>query len=153
VLYEGWPLLKPDALAFPPGVGERLDALLADGKREAVAETVLRELAMMSEEEVGALREQPAWPARVAAAQRITREVRAIPEATFDAEQAARISAPTLLLTGGASRDPAKATLEAVAAAIPDTRVVVLEGQGHVADILAPEVFAAHVVAFLRAEL
>jgi pimeloyl-ACP methyl ester carboxylesterase len=65
VLYEGWPSLNPDAWAFPPGIGERVDALLADGDGEAVAEMVFRELVMMPEEELSALRSQPSWPARV----------------------------------------------------------------------------------------
>jgi pimeloyl-ACP methyl ester carboxylesterase len=37
-----------------------------------------------------------------------------------------------------------------VAAALPDARIVVLEGQEHVADVLVPEVFARHLLAFLR---
>jgi hypothetical protein len=37
-----------------------------------------------------------------------------------------------------------------VAAALPDARIAVLEGQQHLADVLAPEVFAERVVAFLR---
>jgi pimeloyl-ACP methyl ester carboxylesterase len=56
---------------------------------------------------------------------------------------------PTLLLTGSESRDPFAAEVGAVAAALPDARVVVLEGHQHVADILDPERFAAHLVAFL----
>jgi pimeloyl-ACP methyl ester carboxylesterase len=68
----------------------------------------------------------------------------------FDPREAARIAVPTLLLTGSESSDPFAADVAAVAAAIPDARVVVLEGQRHVADILAPELFAGHLVAFLR---
>jgi pimeloyl-ACP methyl ester carboxylesterase len=40
VLYEGWPPVNPDAWALPPGIGPRVDALLADGDGEAVAEMV-----------------------------------------------------------------------------------------------------------------
>lgn len=57
---------------------------------------------------------------------------------------------PVLLLTGEDSSDPSKADIETVAAALPDARIVVLEGQQHVADVLVPEVFAEHVTAFLR---
>jgi pimeloyl-ACP methyl ester carboxylesterase len=59
VLYEGWPPVNPDAWALPPGIGPRVDALLADGDGEAVAEMVFRELVMMRQEELGALRAQP----------------------------------------------------------------------------------------------
>ena len=37
-----------------------------------------------------------------------------------------------------------------MAAALPDARIVVLEGQQHIAIDLVPEVFADHVLAFLR---
>jgi pimeloyl-ACP methyl ester carboxylesterase len=37
-----------------------------------------------------------------------------------------------------------------VAAALPDARIAVLEGQGHAADIAAPELVAEQLLAFLR---
>jgi pimeloyl-ACP methyl ester carboxylesterase len=150
VLYEGWPPVDPGARGLPPGVGERLDALLAEGDRDAVVETLFREVVRMPEAELTALRAQPAWPARVAAAHTIARELRAIPQVPFDPARAAGIAVPTLLLTGSDSRDPFAADIGAVAAALPDARVEVLDGHQHVADILAPDLFAHHVVAFLR---
>jgi pimeloyl-ACP methyl ester carboxylesterase len=150
VLYEGWPPVDPGGRQLPLRVGERLDELLAAGDHDAVVETMFREVVLMPEGEVAALRAQPSWPARVAAAPAIARELRAIPAVPFDAGQAARIAVPTLLLTGSISDDPFAADTGAVAAALPDARVVVLEGQRHVADILAPELFAGHLVAFLR---
>ena len=103
----------------------------------------------MPEAEITALRAQPAWPARVAAAPTIVRELRAIPQVSFDPGQAARITVPTLLLTGSDSDDPFAADLATVAAALPDARIGVLDGQRHVADILAPELFARRLLAFL----
>jgi pimeloyl-ACP methyl ester carboxylesterase len=149
VLYEGWPPVRPEARALPPGVGERLDALLAAGDRDAVVETMFRAVVLMPEADIAALRAQPSWPARVAAAPALVRELRAIPRAPFDPGQAARITVPTLLLTGSDSRDPFAADTGTVAAALPDARVAVLEGQQHVADILAPERFARRLLAFL----
>jgi pimeloyl-ACP methyl ester carboxylesterase len=150
VLYEGWPPADPRSRQLPPGVAGRLDALLTEGDRDAVVETMFREVVRMPEAELTALRAQPAWPARAAAAHTIVRELRALTEISFDPGQAARITVPTLLLTGSASRDPFAADTGTVAAALPDARVVVLEGQQHVGDILAPEQFAGHLVAFLR---
>jgi pimeloyl-ACP methyl ester carboxylesterase len=150
VLYEGWPPADPAARELPPGVGERLDALLAEGDRDAVVETMFREVVRMPETEIAALRAQPAWPARVAAAPTIVRELRAISRVPFGAARAARVTVPTLLLTGSDSRDPFAADVGTVAAALPDARVAVLEGQQHVADILDPEGFAGHLVGFLR---
>ena len=53
-------------------------------------------------------------------------------------------------MTGSDSRDPFAADVGAVAAALPDARIVVLEGQQHVGDILAPGVVGGHLAAFLR---
>jgi pimeloyl-ACP methyl ester carboxylesterase len=150
VLYEGWPPVDPRARELPAGLGERLDALLTEGNRDAVVETMFREVVRMPEAEVAALRAQPAWPARVAAAHTIVRELRAIPTLPFDPAEAARVAVPTLLLTGSESSDPFADDVARVAAALPDARVVVLEGHRHVADILAPKLFAGHLVAFLR---
>jgi pimeloyl-ACP methyl ester carboxylesterase len=150
VLYEGWPPVDPAGDGLPPGVGERLDSLLAGGDHDAVVETMFREVVRMPEAEIAALRAQPAWPARVAAAPALVRELRALAGVTFDPVLAARITVPALLLTGSDSRDPFAADTRTVAAALPDAQVVVLEGQQHVADILDPEGFAGHLVAFLR---
>jgi pimeloyl-ACP methyl ester carboxylesterase len=149
VVYEGWPVPNPDVYALPPGLGNRMEALLAAGDRDAVVETIFRELELMSDEDMQAFKAAPSWPGRVAAAHTITREVRAETRARLDPEVAGRITVPVLLLTGEHSSDPSKGDIEAVAAALPDVRIVVLEGQEHVADVLVPEVFAEHVLAFL----
>jgi pimeloyl-ACP methyl ester carboxylesterase len=149
VLYEGWPPADVRRRELPPGLGGRLDALLAEGNRDAVVETMFREVVLMPEAEITALRAQPAWPARVAAAPTIVRELRAIPRVPFDPGQAARIAVPTLLLTGSVSDDPFASDIATVAAALPDARVGVLDGQRHVGDILAPELFARRLLAFL----
>jgi pimeloyl-ACP methyl ester carboxylesterase len=149
VLYEGWPVPNPEVYALPPGLEDRMDALLAAGDRDGVVEAVFRELVLVSDADMEAFKAAPSWPGRVAAAHTITREVRAETTARLDPEVAARITVPVLLLTGQHSSDPCKPDIEAVAAALPDARIVVIEGQGHVADVLIPEVFADHLLAFL----
>lgn len=153
VLYEGWPLVRPEVtFGLPPGLGERLRRLLEDDDREGVVETVLRDLAGATEDELRALRAQPSWQARVAAAHTIPRELQAVTDAPLVAEQARRISARALLLVGSDSTDASVADVEAVAAALGDARVVVLAGEQHVADVLAPDVVAGHVLPFLRGD-
>lgn len=148
VLYEGWPVTDPQD--FPPGLEERLDALLAQGDREAVLEAFMREVVELSEDELSTFRAQPAWQNRLAAAHTITREHRTEAQAAFDPEQAAGITVPTLLLVGGDSPDHLKAGYEPMAAALPDVRISVLSGQQHAAHQLIPDVFAEHVFAFLH---
>jgi len=106
----------------------------------------------MPDEELARYRALPAWQARIAAAHTITREIRAESEAAVDPAQAANITVPTLMLVGGDSPDHLKADSETVAAALPDVRITTLDGQRHIAMDLIPEVFAEHVVAFLRVQ-
>jgi pimeloyl-ACP methyl ester carboxylesterase len=150
VLYEGWPTGNPDLHFPPPGVVERLDELLAAGDHDAVVETFLRRVVSMPVAQVEAFRAQPTWGNRMGTAPTIPRELRAFPASTFDAAQAARVDVPALLLVGAESANW-RAEADTTAGAMPRARVGVLEGHAHVAHLLAPEMFAATVLAFLRA--
>jgi pimeloyl-ACP methyl ester carboxylesterase len=149
VLYEGWPPVNPEAFAPSEGFLERAEALLAAGDREGVVELTMLEAAKMTEEELRAFKAHPSWTARVASAHTLPREERAFYEIPFNPEQAAKISVSTLLLTGSNSPDWYP-EVETVAASLPNARIAVLEGQGHGADITAPELVAEQLLAFLR---
>ena len=149
VLYEGWPVPDPSVYALPPGLQDRMDGLLAAGDRDRVVEALFRGVENLSDEDMAAFKAAPSWPGRVAAAHTVTREVRGEQTARLDSQVAARITVPVLLVTGGHSTDPAKPAVEAVAAALPDARILMLKEQEHVADVLAPEAFAGHLIAFL----
>jgi pimeloyl-ACP methyl ester carboxylesterase len=88
---------------------------------------------------LAAFKAAPSWPG-LAAAHTITRERRAEAEAKLDPALTARITVPTLLFTGEHSSDLCKGQIEAVAAALPSARIVVIQGQEHVADVFAPPV-------------
>ena len=150
VLYEGWPPVMPEKVKFPAEVEDRLDGLVAAGDRDAALEMFMREVVEVPDEEIRAIRAQPSWSARVGAAHTITREFRAFFEDTFDPEQAAKITMPVLLLVGSDTPDELGDDPETVAAALPDARIVVIEGQQHLADVLVPDVVARHVLEFLR---
>ena len=150
VLYEGWPVPNPSIYALPADVIRRMDKLLAEGDRDGVVEALFRSVEEMSDKDMALLRSAPSWPGRIAAAHTVTRELVAETHARLEAEQAAKITVPVLLLTGEKSRDPAKSEVSAVAAALSDVRLSVLEGQQHVADILDPETFAKQLLGFLH---
>ena len=103
----------------------------------------------MSGDEVGIIKASAAWPARVAAAPTVPREIRAFSEQAFDPDWASRITVPVLLLVGGDTPDDIKADPAVVAAALPDARVTVLPGQMHMAHLTDPEGFAAALLSFL----
>lgn len=149
VLYEGWPAVDLALAAMPHGLVRRLESCLTAGDREAVVETLFRELLDMPDAEFAAFRALPSWQARIAAAHTVPRELRALEVAVLDREQAARITAPTLLLTGSDSPDASAGEVHRIADSLTDARVVVLDGQQHVADLLAPDAFAEQVLAFL----
>jgi pimeloyl-ACP methyl ester carboxylesterase len=57
---------------------------------------------------------------------------------------------PTLLLMGSESPPALQASSRALAAALPNSQVEVLLGQGHTAMYTAPGMFAEVVLTFLR---
>jgi pimeloyl-ACP methyl ester carboxylesterase len=149
-LSEGWPVPDPLIYALPADVVRRMDKLLAEGDRAGVVEVLFRSVEEMSDDDMSALRSAPSWPGRVAAAHTVTREILGETRARLDAEQAAKVSVPVLLLVGEKSTDPARREVGTVAAALPDARLLVLAGQQHIADILDPENFAKHLLEFLH---
>jgi pimeloyl-ACP methyl ester carboxylesterase len=150
LLYEGWPPPNIAHRTVPPEALGRLQSLLAEGSNEQVLEAVYRDMVHMSDEEVTALKATPTWPARVAAAHTIPRELQAFGMQAFDAAQAARIAVPVLLLVGADSPDEIKADPEVVAAALPDASICVLKGQRHMAHLTEPTMLADAITSFLR---
>lgn len=151
-LYEGWPRADPQGVPYSRELLDRLSALLERGESEVLLETYFREADLFSEKDIQELKSLPSWPGRVAAAHTLLREDWAYFNTAFDPQAAARITAPTLLLTGENSPELLKADIDLVADALPDARIAVLEGQQHVADILAPDVVAEHLIAFFHGQ-
>jgi pimeloyl-ACP methyl ester carboxylesterase len=147
-LYEAWPAVDPQQLAVPSSLLERVDELLMKGDRETALMVAYREALGLSVEEFESIRAQPSWPARLAAAHTIPREGRAFGQVAFDPAQARKITVPTLLLIGSESPIWGRQANE-VMAALPNASIAVLEGQGHVADLIAPELVAEALIPFL----
>ncbi len=114
--------------------------------------TFYRDVVMLPPEEIEMIRSLPHFPALVAMAHLIPREMRVQEDyiSGFDHASLGGFGTPTLILVGGDSPATEKAAAEALEeAALPDGRIVVLPGQGHVAHRTAPELFAREVVRFL----
>ena len=149
VLYEGWPAPNAAHRAIARDLLERLDSLHADGRDELLLETFYREVVRTTEAEFERIRTARTWPARVAAAGTIPRELRAYEADAFDPAVARAIDLPVLLLIGGDSPAGIRADPEVVAATLPDARLVVLRGQAHLAYLTDPDRFASRVLEFL----
>jgi pimeloyl-ACP methyl ester carboxylesterase len=147
VLYEP-PLGK---VAAPAELVARLEELLAAGERDELLGFFMAEVAGASPEQVELMRSLPAWQARLAVAHTIPRELRSDREYTFDPARFRDLRVPALLLRGDQSPPPFAAAAEMAAAALPDCRIVVLTGQGHVAMDTGTELFAGEVLRFLGA--
>jgi pimeloyl-ACP methyl ester carboxylesterase len=87
----------------------------------------------------------------MAAAHTLLREIRAFDRCTFDALRFKNLQIPTLLLLGGDSLKFFQDTTETVDKALPNSEIVVLLGQKHIAMDTAPDLFVNEVLTFLLA--
>ncbi len=150
VSYEGAP--APDDEPYQPdGLRERLRTHLAAGDRAAALETFMTEVVGMTAADLDRFRADPVWPARVAAAPTILRELEAETAPAGSLEALGRVRQPVLQVLGGASVAPFHAATAALDALLTDGRVVVIDGARHAAHHTHPESFVAAVTEFLTA--
>ena len=127
---------------------ERIDELVAQGEREEALVHGFQAIGL-TPDELEQLRASPTWSARIAAAHTLAREIRAEEAYQVDPEQFRDVTVPALLLLGDQSPDWAAEGTERIRAALPDARIVVLPGQGHMANVTAPELLADEIARFL----
>jgi pimeloyl-ACP methyl ester carboxylesterase len=150
VLYEGVPVRGENA--YPAGIIERLEELIAAGNAEEALVTMYRDLVEMPSAEIDIMKSNAdAWAVRLVNVQTMPREARAEQSYRFTPERFIDMKAPALLLVGGVSPRRELENAQAVAAGLPKSRVVILPGQQHVAMYTAPELFVREVDAFLTA--
>jgi pimeloyl-ACP methyl ester carboxylesterase len=115
-----------------------------------VISTFLVEVAGITTDELAMLRSAPSWPGRVVAPHTIFRgiyKLEALPP--FNPARFQALTTPALLLLGGDSIPACRKNIEQIDRALPDSRIVVMPGQQHVAMNTAPELFVRAVLAFL----
>ena len=146
VLYEA-----PRLDASTPALRARLWANLASGDLEGMVGTILVDtieatlnpglppeaLTQVKEQ----LRQEGIWPAMLRNAASIPAEVDSYATYRFDAAQFHDFRTPTVLLLGSTSSPVIRQWVEDLHAALPFSRITVLQGQGHAATITAPELF------------
>ncbi len=147
VLYE--PPIPVGEPTVPREILDRMTSLVNQGKYEATLEVMFREVVQMPEYELSAYRKLPMWQRRIQLAPTLVREISADRTYGFDAGRFASMQVPTLLLLGGDSPAHVRRQTETVDAALPNSHIVVLEGQQHIAMDLDPEGFVDEVVSFL----
>jgi pimeloyl-ACP methyl ester carboxylesterase len=131
VAYEG--AIAPGVGERHPGLLERLETLLADGRRQDLLETFLLDAVELTPDEWAAFQASPAFAARVAAAHTVARELRAgsTPEAALG--RYTRVEQPVLQVLGSESPAFFRAGAEALAARLPHGRLETIAGARHAA--------------------
>ena len=148
VVYEGAPV--------PPGVSygsqelvEDVRAALARGDREAALSTFLQGIVGLSDAAMEAYRREAVWPARVAAASTILREIEAEAGRAASIDALGRATVPVLLLLGSISRSPFRIGTDALAERLADARMAVIKGAAHAAHHTHVDAFVGLVEQFL----
>ena len=148
VVYEGAPV-RPGMSYQPEGLVEAVRDALTRGENETALTTFLAGIVGMSDAELDDYRANPVWPARVAAAHTILREVEAEAGPAASLENLGAVRVPVLLLLGSTSRSPFRVGTDALAARLAHARVHVIEGAAHAAHHTHAREFVAAVEAFL----
>jgi len=125
---------------------DRMESLIGSNRSEAAVEFFMSRIVGLSNREIEFAKIQPDWKERVAAAQTIPREIRALTHYNYSAESLSSLRVPTTLFVGGDSPDFFKTMVSVVQATIPNSKVVVLPGQKHIATRTAPDLFAEQVL-------
>lgn len=145
ILYE--PSL---GLRYPPGAIESAEEALARGDNEGVVQRMLFDILDMSDDDIAAMKGGPRWPLILDGARTVVREARVEHGWVYEPGQFETIAAPTLLISGDDSTDPVRAATERAFAAIPGSRIRVLEGHGHFAHRTHPGLVVDLVRDFVR---
>ena len=128
---------------------ERWERMIEAGERDAVVREFYRDIAGYDEDAIDELARGPVWEARRQIVHTVPRELRAELAHRFDPDALAALTMPVLLLLGTESPDWAVRSVRAYADAIPGAELCMLEGQGHAANMKAPELLAGELERFL----
>ena len=147
ILYEP-PFSPGGEPIFDAGTFTRLMGRLEVGDREGVLTIFYREIVHLPDDAIAALRADPAWAGRVAAAHTIVREG-GIADYAYDPKRFSGLSLPVLLLTGEQSPAAFSAATYRLHADLPHSELKTMAGQAHIAMDTAPDMFAQLVIHFL----
>jgi pimeloyl-ACP methyl ester carboxylesterase len=126
-----------------------MEQKLSAGDREGALEHFFSNVIRLSPDAIEGMRSTPLWQARIAAVHTILREGDAVEAWTLDPERLARVSGPVRILLGTDTTPMLDAASRALSRAMPAWELVLLEGQGHQAIDLAPDVVVDRVLGHL----
>lgn len=124
--------------------------LLEEGKPEEALVLLLREGAHFSPEEMDFIRSVPYWEKQVKLMQTVPLEFQALSEYEFDPDQFVEMTTPTLLLSGSESPHQYKEEIDLLDDTLPNSRVVTIDGVGHIVTANGPERFIDEILGFVQ---
>jgi pimeloyl-ACP methyl ester carboxylesterase len=128
----------------------RMEAMMRSGDREGALTTFMREIVMISADEVAAMKARPSWAGLLATVETSVRQDRALSQYRFDPARARTITVPTLLMAGSRTASPeVKQSIDSLRQTLPHHTLRIFEGQEHNAMDTIPQEFAATVSSFL----
>ena len=131
------------ATKYPPEAVDAVDRAIAAGDNEGAILALLYGIVGASEEEVEFMRSSPLWPTRVANVRTMPRELRGEGNWVYRPGQFDAVTAPTLLLSGSESPPIQQEASHLALAALPNARITVLGGHGHIAHQTDPAMIAS----------
>jgi pimeloyl-ACP methyl ester carboxylesterase len=147
ILYE--PPVPAGLPLYPPDTVEKLQSLIDNNNNEAALEVMLKEVVKMPDYEFEKYRQLPAYKRRIEIAHTIPREITVELEYAFEPGKFKGMKTPTMLLLGGDSPAVFRNMTEHVHSALPNSRIVVMPGQQHIAMDTNTELFVEEVKKFL----
>jgi pimeloyl-ACP methyl ester carboxylesterase len=135
------PPFVPEGVPRPPeDQVSQYETMIAEGRRGDAVEYFMTKVIGMPSEVVAGARTQPWWGATEALAHTLAYDARIMGDYSIPNDLAASVKVPTMVIAGGADFPWMRQTAETLAAALPDGKVRILDGQGHDVDpgVLAP---------------
>ncbi|HEY6678053.1 MAG TPA: alpha/beta hydrolase [Actinomycetota bacterium] len=135
------PPFVPEGVPRPPeDQVSQYETMIAEGRRGDAVEYFMTKVIGMPPEVAAGARTQPWWAATEALAHTLAYDARIMGDYSIPKDLAASVKVPTMVIAGGADFPWMRQTAQALAAALPDGQVRILEGQGHDVDpgVLAP---------------
>jgi pimeloyl-ACP methyl ester carboxylesterase len=139
----------PEGVPRPPADTARTYTELVEaGRRGDAVEFFMSKVVGLPDEFVAQARSAPFWPAQEALAHTLAYDATIMADYSLPTERAAEVKIPTIVMAGEASFPWMSETARALAEALPDGEVRILEGQTH--DV-APDAMASVLAGFLLA--
>jgi pimeloyl-ACP methyl ester carboxylesterase len=144
ILYE--PPLSLAGSGWSADINQHMQMLLQANRQEEVLLLFYGDVLNTRNEDLLALQSSPSWATQVATALSVHRELQAIDCYQFMADRFQDFHTPTLLLLGSDSPSRRHRIANTLKTTLPNSQLVLLEGQQHSAVRTAPELLASKII-------